>query len=90
MPRVQFTKHLVRYFPRLRDGEFDGTTVAEVVRAVDRAHPGLADYVLDERGRLRAHVNVFVGDELLRDRERLDDPLPAGATISIYQALSGG
>ncbi len=90
MPRVAFTKHLVRFFPSLRDGDFEGATVAAVIASIDRAHPGLAGYLLDDRGVLRQHVNVFLGEELLRDRERLADPLPRGTTISIFQALSGG
>lgn len=90
MPRVQFTRHLVRFFPTLRDGDFEGATLAEVVRSIDRAHPGLAGYLVDDRGAVRKHVNVFLGDDLLRDRARVDEPLPAGVTISIFQALSGG
>lgn len=90
MPRVQFTRHLVRFFPTLRDGEFEGATLAEVIRSIDRAHPGLGGYVVDDRGAVRRHVNVFLGDDLLRDRARVDDPLPDGVTISIFQALSGG
>jgi molybdopterin synthase sulfur carrier subunit len=90
MPRVQFTKHLVRFFPRLRDEDFDGATVAEVVASLERKHPGLASYLVDERGSLRTHVNVFLGDELIRDRERLSDRVPAGVTVSVFQALSGG
>lgn len=91
MPRVQFTRHLVRFFPALRDGEFEGATLSEVVRSIDRAHPGLGGYVLDDRGAVRKHVNVFLDDDLLRDRERgVDEPLPPGVTISIFQALSGG
>lgn len=90
MPRVQFTRHLARFFPTLRDGDFEGRTLAEVVGSLERAHPGLAAYLVDERGRVRTHVNVFLGDDLLRDRERLDEPLPRGVTISIFQALSGG
>lgn len=91
MPRVQFTKHLVRYFPRLVDGEFEGRTLAEVIAAIDRAHPGLAGYLLDDQGELRKHVNLFLGDDLVpRQPERLHDPLPAGATVSIFQSLAGG
>lgn len=90
MPRVQFTRHLVRYFPQLREAEFPGATLAEVIAAVDRAHPGLAGYLLDDRGALRKHVNVFLDDVQLRDRERLNEPLDPGVTISIFQALSGG
>lgn len=80
----------MRFFPALRDGEFEGATLAEVVRSIDRAHPGLAGYVLDDRGAVRKHVNVFLDDDLLRDRARVDEPLPPGVTISIFQALSGG
>jgi hypothetical protein len=90
MPRVQFTKHLVRFFPALRDGDFDGATLTELIASIDRAHPGIAGYLVDERGVVRQHVNVFVGDELLRSRDRVSDPLPRDATISIFQALSGG
>lgn len=90
MPRVEFTRHLVRFFPTLAPGEFAGTTLAEVLASVERAYPGISGYLQDERGRLRAHVNVFVDDELHRDRTRLDEPLPPGVTISIFQALSGG
>jgi molybdopterin synthase sulfur carrier subunit len=90
MPRVRFTHHLVRYFPKLQDGDFEGTTLAELISSVDRAHPGIAGYLCDDRGSIRTHVNVFIGDELMRDRERLSDPLPRDTTISIFQALSGG
>jgi len=90
MPRVHFTQHLVRYFPRLQDGEFGGTTVAEVVASVARAHPGIESYLLDDRGALRHHVNIFVGDELIQDRERLSDRVAPGVVVSVFQALSGG
>ena len=90
MPRVQFTKHLRRFFPNLEDGDFEGATLSQVVASIDRSYPGLAGYLVDDRGAVRVHVNVFLGDELVRDRERVDDPLPPGKTLSIYQALSGG
>jgi len=87
---VQFTKHLIRFFPKLRDGEFAGGTVADVVRSIDRAHPGLGGYLVDDAGALRVHVNIFLDDTLVEDRERLSDRVPRGATVSIFQALSGG
>ncbi|MCA1662787.1 MAG: MoaD/ThiS family protein, partial [Myxococcales bacterium] len=67
-----------------------GATVREVIDALERRHPGFASYVIDEAGRLRRHVNVFVGDEPVRDRERLSDALPPAARLFILQALSGG
>jgi hypothetical protein len=65
-------------------------TVRELIDELERRHPGLASYVVDETGRLRRHVNVFVGEEPVRDRARLTDPLAPDARVFILQALSGG
>ncbi|MBP6633035.1 MAG: MoaD/ThiS family protein, partial [Kofleriaceae bacterium] len=75
MPHVTFTRHLVRFFPTLTEGEVEGATVREVVAALDRRYPGLASYLVDETGRLRRHVNVFIGDEPVADRAALSDAL---------------
>jgi hypothetical protein len=90
MPHVAFTRHLQRFFPDLVEGEVPGTTVREVIDALDRRHPGLASYVIDETGRLRRHVNVFVGEEPIHDRTTLGDAVGEGDRIFILQALSGG
>jgi hypothetical protein len=64
--------------------------VAELVRALDALHPGLAAYLVDERGTLRPHVNIFVDEEVVADRLRLSDPLDDASRVTILQALSGG
>ena len=90
MAHVSFTLHLLRYFPTLAEGEVPGSTVREVIDELDRRYPGFASYIVDETGRLRRHVNVFVGEEPVRDRERLADAVTPGDRISILQARSGG
>ena len=92
MPEVVVARHLYRFFPVLedRDIEGEGETAAEVVKAMDALAPGFSDYIVDERGALRPHVNVFVGDEMVVDRKALSDPVPAGGKVFIFQALSGG
>ena len=57
---------------------------------LERLAPGIAFYVCDERGRLRPHVNIFINNDLIHDRGRLSDPVPADAKVHILQALSGG
>lgn len=52
--------------------------------------PSLQGYVLDDQGRVRKHVAVFVNGSLLHDRQQLDVPLAADDRIYIAQALSGG
>lgn len=90
--QVQLTRHLFAYFPQL-DGqllEVEATDVAGVVRALEARAPGIGFYLCDERGRLRPHVNVFIGNTLIRDRRNLSDTVSAGDKVSILQALSGG
>ena len=62
-------------------------TLADGLDALDRAHPGLRFRIADEQGRIRAHIKMFVDGAQARD---LAAPLPAGATLMIVGALSGG
>lgn len=92
MVTVEVTKHLWEFLPTLRGKVLSvpASTVADVVREVEKIAPGFSYYVCDERGCLRQHVNIFVGDERIWDRTRLSDPVPEGARVLIMQALSGG
>ncbi len=91
MARVTFTKHLRRFFPTLKDAEqVGGTTVREVLDHVDKLYPGFSGYVVDELGRLRRHVNIFVRQEPIYDREELSDKVGEADEVFIVQALSGG
>ncbi len=91
MAQVRFTSHLKRFFPGLTNGEMvAGGTVAEVVATLDARYPGLGGYLTDERGALRRHVNIFIGDTLVNDPVHLQDPVSADTPIYIMQALSGG
>ncbi len=90
MAHVKFTPNLKRFFPDLSELEVEAATVAEALAAVDARWRGLGDYIIDEQGALRKHVNIFIGDELLRDKRGLSDKISADTRIYIMQALSGG
>lgn len=90
MPQVRFTRNLQRFFPGLQEEQVDGSTVAEVIAALDARYNGLASYLVDERGALRKHVNIFVNDELVADRTTLQDPVGEKCQVHVIQALSGG
>ena len=91
MPRVSFTRHLQTFFPKLKMGEeVPGATVREVIAELEKRYPGFALYVGDETGRLRRHVNVFVGEDPICDRETLADAVSPGDELYILQALTGG
>lgn len=68
----------------------EGSTVGEVLKGLDAAHPGLGERLFDDSGELRRFVNVFVADEDVRFREGLETPVQPGQTISIVPAVAGG
>ena len=65
-------------------------TVGGVLEALWARHPGVRDRVVDELGRVRTHVNVFVDEESIRYSGGLETPVRDGCAISIVPAVSGG
>jgi len=77
----------LRSYTRAATVNATGCTVAEVLVDLDHQFPGLRFRMVDEQGRLRTHMKVFVDLDLCRD---LSTALDGTQEISIMQALSGG
>ena len=69
-----------------RELELEGTTVAEVLQALEREHPDVKGWILDERGLIREHINVFVN----KDYAREDTTVDAQDRLHVLPAISGG
>lgn len=68
----------------------EGSTVAEVLKNLDTAHPGIGERILDDSGNIRRFVNVFVDDEDVRFADGMATPVTDDATVSIIPAVAGG
>jgi molybdopterin synthase sulfur carrier subunit len=68
----------------------EGKTVRDAFAALDTAHPGIGERLLDESGGLRRFVNVFLADEDVRFLDGLDTAVADGQTISVVPAVAGG
>jgi len=66
------------------------TTVGDALSMLGRSSPAALDRIMDERGSVRRHVNVFVNGENIRFLRGLDTPAPKDATILVLAAVSGG
>jgi len=64
----------------------EGATIAELLRALEREHPGLHGWILDERGRIRRHINVFVNGE----KGGEETAIAPDDEIDVLPAISGG
>jgi len=84
--RVRLPQALRPYAEGHATIEAQGSTVAAVLDALAGAYPAVARRVQDERGEIRQHVNVFVGDE----RADLHTPVANGQEVTILPAVSGG
>lgn len=69
-----------------REVAIEGASVGEVLRELERQHPRIEGWVLDEHGRVRRHVNVFVDGERVRE----DAAVAADATVHVLPSISGG
>lgn len=70
--------------------ELEPGTLTEVIDALERAHPGFRERLLDDDGGLRKFVNVFVDDDDVRYLDGLDTKVDDGLTVSIIPAVAGG
>ncbi len=68
----------------------NGSTLGQVLDALEVGYPGIRPRILDETGRLRRFVNVYVGEDDVRFAGGLDAPTPAGCTVSVIPAVAGG
>ena len=90
MAEIKFTNALKRFYPDLSSFQSEASVVADVIEIIEGRYPGIKSYVVDEQGRLRKHVNIFVDGKMVEDRESLSDALQPGSEVYIMQALSGG
>jgi molybdopterin converting factor small subunit len=89
MARVSFTGNLKRHIA-CPPAIVQASTVREALDAVFAANPPLRSYILDDQGRVRRHVNIFVNDGMIADRLGQSDAIGAADEIYVLQALSGG
>jgi molybdopterin converting factor small subunit len=68
------------------DHTLPGGTVGDLLRELERSHPATSGWILDERGAIRRHINVFVNGE----RGAEETAVEAQDTVEVLPAISGG
>lgn len=89
MPAVMFTRHLRAVAPS-EPVQCTGATLGAALNDALKKHERLRSYVLDEQGRLRHHVAIFLDSEHLTGKDILKTPVRPESEIYVMQALSGG
>ena len=64
----------------------EGATVIELLRALERDHPAVRGWIVDERGLIRRHINVFVNGE----QGEAETAVDGEDRVDVLPAISGG
>jgi molybdopterin converting factor small subunit len=69
-----------------REVNLEGGTIGEALRDLERRHPAISGWILDEHGRVRRHVSVFLDGERVAE----DAPVRPADVVHVLPAISGG
>jgi molybdopterin converting factor small subunit len=86
MPLVRLRGPLKQLAGNRAEHAIEGGSVGELLLELERSHPATSGWILDERGALRRHINVFVNGELGAQ----ETPVSADDRVDVLPALSGG
>jgi molybdopterin converting factor small subunit len=86
MALVRLRNPLKRLAGDRADHVVEGATVGELLRVLEQEHPAAGGWILDERGHIRRHINVFVNGE----RGGEETAVGADDRVDVLPAISGG
>ena len=89
MASVRFTRNIQRHV-ECPTRDVPGSTLGEVLNAYFATNLRARGYVLEDDGRLRKHMAVFIDGQQIEDRDRLSDSVTSNAVVDVVQSLSGG
>lgn len=84
---VQVASPLRSYTAGVSDVPAEGATVSEVLADLERRYPGMRFRMIDEQGRIRRHIRIFVNT---REATQLSEQVGEGDRVHLICALSGG
>ena len=82
-PLRKFTNNTARL-------QIQANNINEVVNELTQNFPELKKHLLDESGKVRSFVNIFVGDDDIRNLEQEQTTVKEETIISIIPAIAGG
>ncbi|MBK5270190.1 MAG: ThiF family adenylyltransferase, partial [Bacteroidia bacterium] len=82
-PLRKFTDNIARL-------EVTSSSVEEGINELTLNFPDLKKHLFDEKGELRSFVNIFVGDDDIRDLDNVQTKLDRDTIVSIVPAIAGG
>lgn len=88
--RVRVPTPLRKFTQGSDEVDANGATVAAMFDDLEQNHPGIKERIMDDGGKVRRFVNVYVNGDDIRFLKNVDTALKDGDNISIVPAIAGG
>lgn len=88
--RVRVPTPLRKFTQGSDEVDVNGNTVLAMLEDLEQKHPGIKERIMDESGKVRRFVNVYVNGDDIRFLQNVDTALKDGDSISIVPAIAGG
>ncbi|MEO6671668.1 MAG: MoaD/ThiS family protein [Ferruginibacter sp.] len=90
MPTVIIPTPLRKFTNNSSKVEIGGGSIKEAINELSLNFPDLKKHLLDESGKIRSFVNIFVGNDDIRNLQQENTEVKADTVISIIPAIAGG
>jgi molybdopterin synthase sulfur carrier subunit len=90
MPILKIPTPLRSYTAGQIEVKVEGETVAEAMQQLVEHYPALRAHLYNEDGKLRPFVNLFVGENNVKDLQGLSTPLHEDARVLLVPSIAGG
>lgn len=70
--------------------QINADTIANTVNELTLNFPDLKKHLLDDRGQIRSFINIFVGNDDIRNLQQEHTTVKSDSVISIVPAIAGG
>ncbi len=90
MPTLRIPSPLRTYTNGQSEVIVRGETVEQVLRSLIEQHPALQPHLYNEGGELRPFVNLFIGENNIKDLQGLHTPVGESDRLLLIPSIAGG
>jgi molybdopterin converting factor small subunit len=90
MPSLRIPTPLRTYTAGQSEVALNGNTVDEILQDLSTQYPTIKPHLFNGEGALRPFVNLFLGEENVKDLKGLETPLQEGDRLLLIPSIAGG
>ncbi len=90
MPVLRIPTPLRTYTNGQSEVNVSGSNISDALADLTTQYPSLKPHLFNDGGDLRPFVNLFVGENNIKDLQGVDTPIKEGEKIMLIPSIAGG